>query len=157
MRFFSRDYIPVNIHQLRTDSKMAKWAVIYIIAYFVFLKKYFYSTCPVVVLTGFPCPACGMTRAVFLLLNLEFEAAFRTQPFVYALILLIVIFSFNRYILSKKTPKWFKWMAIFCLFGMIAFYIWRMITIFPGEPPMSYYPENLSARLFRLIKLLLAQ
>lgn len=156
MRFFSRDYYLDNITQVKTDSKMAKWAVMYIIAYFVVLKRFFYSTCPVVILIGYPCPACGMTRAVFHLLNFEFRAAFETQPFVYFIVLLIVIFAFNRYILLRKTPEWLKWMTIIVLFGMIVFYVWRMITVFPGEPPMSYYSENLLAKMLRLIKVIFA-
>lgn len=45
------------------DIKDIKWAIIVVIAYFVLAKNYLYSLCPMVVITGFPCPGCGLTRA----------------------------------------------------------------------------------------------
>lgn len=81
---------------------MAKWVIIFIIAYFVFLKNFLYSTCPLVILTGFPCPMCGMTRAGFALLRLNFGEAFHIHPFIYPIIFMIVIFCINRYLSAKK-------------------------------------------------------
>ena len=61
---------------LWNDIKQAKWVIIFIIAYFAFMKNFLYSTCPSVLLTGYPCPACGMTRAAFCLLRMDFKGAF---------------------------------------------------------------------------------
>lgn len=152
MRRFLRHYILSVKNQVNTDVLQARWAIIFIIAYFAFLRKFFYSTCPVVVITGFPCPACGMTRAAFQLINLDFSGAFKTQPFIYVVSIIMILFFVNRYILLKKTPEWLKWMTVCCVLGMIVFYIWRMITCFPGEPPMSYYQDNLLAKMLRLIR-----
>ena len=65
------------------DIKDMKWAVILITAYFALGWKYLYSLCPVVVITGFPCPGCGLTRAGVRLLRLDFAGAFGIQPFIY--------------------------------------------------------------------------
>ena len=152
MRYFLRHYILSVKNQVNTDVLQAKWAIIFIIAYFSFLRKYFYSTCPVVIITGFPCPACGMTRAAFQLIDLDFTGAFKTHPFIYMIILIIVLFCVNRYVLLRKTPEYIKWLLISCIICMIGFYIWRMITFFPGEPPMSYYPDNLFSRIIKVLE-----
>lgn len=152
MRYFKRHYITSVMKKVNKDVLEARWAIIFIIAYFVFLKHYFYSTCPVVIVTGFPCPMCGMTRAAFQLMHFDFKGAFTTQPFIYAVVLIVLFFIFDRYILLRNTQKWLTWILILCIISMICFYIWRMIMCFPGEPPMSYYPDNLLAKIFDFIK-----
>ena len=84
------------------DIKSAKWAIGIIIAYFVFFKTVFYSMCPLVVLTGFPCPGCGLTRAGFAVLSFDFVRAWHIHPFIYPMMALIVLFFVNRYLLMKK-------------------------------------------------------
>ena len=49
---------------LKNDIKKAKWAVIFIIAYFVFGSQFLPGICPLVWITGFPCPACGLKRYI---------------------------------------------------------------------------------------------
>ena len=146
---YSVDRLKKSVHYLWMDIKSAKWVIIFIIAYFVFLKNFLYSTCPLVILTGFPCPMCGMTRSGFALLRLNFGEAFHIHPFIYPIIFMIVIFCINRYLLLKKTPEWMKWCMIFLLASMVLFYIWRMYRYFPGEPPMSYYYNNAASCFFR--------
>ena len=41
--------------------------------------------CPVQHFTGVPCPGCGMSRAAFALLRLDFSAAFRYHPMIFVL------------------------------------------------------------------------
>lgn len=130
------------------DIKTAKWAIMMIIAYFVIFRRFLYSMCPMVVVTGFPCPACGLTRAGFRVLHLDLAGAWRIHPFIYPIIVLILVFCVRRYILQKKNMEMLKWCVIIVMIGMILFYIWRMIRYFPGEPPMSYYYHNLLRRLW---------
>ena len=39
---------------LWNDIKQAKWVIIFMIAYFAFMKNFLYSPCPSVLLTGYP-------------------------------------------------------------------------------------------------------
>ena len=39
--------------------------------------------CPLQHFTGIPCPGCGMSRALFALLRLDFGAALRWHPMIY--------------------------------------------------------------------------
>lgn len=125
------------------DIKSAKWAIIVIIAYFVILRKIFHTICPVVLFTGFPCPACGLTRAGMRVLHLDFAGALHTHPFIYPIIVLAVIFFAERYILQKEKLNVSKWCAVLIIAGMILFYVWRMVRFFPDVPPMTYYNRNL--------------
>lgn len=125
------------------DIKDMKWAIIFFIAYFVFGKKYLHSLCPMVMITGFPCPGCGLTRAVFCLLRLDLSGAFRIHPFIYPIVIYIGLFGWNRYIRKQKTGIRLKILMLLLAVSMIVFYVWRMLKYFPGDPPMSYYSGNL--------------
>lgn len=117
------------------------------IAYFAFLKRFLYSTCPVVMITGMPCPGCGMTRAAFRVLRLDFAGAWRIHPFIYPIIILAFLFCVERYLFLKKEMKVLKILMIVIAVGMIVFYAWRIWKYFPGDPPMSYYHHNLIERI----------
>ncbi len=121
------------------DIKSAKWVIIAIITYFVFIRKFIMGFCPAVKILGVPCPSCGLTRAGLKVLQLDFKGAWELHPFIYAIILLVVLFVWNRYICLNKDMKWIQFLAVILLSGMCVFYIYRMFRYFPGEPPMSYY------------------
>ncbi len=125
------------------DIKSAKWVIIAIITYFVFLRKLIMGFCPAVRILGVPCPSCGLTRAGMKVLHLDFKGAWEMHPFIYGIILLVILFVWNRYICLRKDMKWLQFLAVIVLCGMCVFYIYRMIRYFPGEPPMSYYDGNL--------------
>lgn len=138
-----RQIIKDAFYMLWNDIKSAKWVIIFIIAYFVFMKKFLYSTCPVVLISGFPCPACGLTRAGFLMLEFDFAGAFHIHPFIFPIAGLTAAFCINRYLLIKRTPEWMKWCMIVLITGMVMFYIYRMVHVFPGDPPMGFYGGSL--------------
>ena len=125
------------------DIKDVKWAIMLIIAYFVLSLKYLYSLCPMVMITGFPCPGCGLTRAGFRLLRLDFTGAFRMHPFIYLIVVYAGMFGWNRYVRKQKMGKYLNAFLLLLMIGMVIFYIWRMANYFPGDPPMSYYRRNL--------------
>ena len=75
------------------DIKDVKWAIIIIIAYFVLGRYFLYSLCPMVMVTGLPCPGCGLTRAGFALLRLDLAGAYRIHPFIYPIAGYIAVFG----------------------------------------------------------------
>lgn len=118
--------------------------------YFLIGRFFLYSLCPMVVLTGFPCPACGMTRAVLSVLRGNFEAAWQLHPFSYVFLLLAAVFAVRRYFLKKDERCLVKYAAA-AVIGMILFYIYRMVRFFPGEAPMNYYYGSLIYRIFSVV------
>ena len=82
-------------------------------------------------LTGFPCPACGLTRAGIRLLHLDFKGAWKMHPFIYAFAAGVVIFAWKRYICKKLIGKWFKTGCVVCVVLMVIYYVWRMYRYFP--------------------------
>lgn len=136
------------------DVKEAKWVIIVVITYFVFMELFVGGMCPAVLLSGYPCPACGMTRALKHVLHFQFTAAWNMHPFIYLFIGMAVFTCINRYLMKKKLPKGFKWFLVSAFSAMLIFYAWRMIKYFPGEPPMSYYSRNLCNFLSTMIECL---
>ncbi len=120
--------------------------------YFLVMRKWFYSSCPSVVLTGFPCPGCGMTRAMILILKGRFAGAWRLHPFSYVWLIYGVVFLSRRYIFQKECRSILKYLLIIVV-GMVLFYIYRMIHFFPYEAPMTYYYGSVLYRGMKLLKL----
>ena len=60
--------------------------------------------CPLQHFTGVPCPGCGLSRALFALLRLDFAAAFRYHPMIYVLppVALYTLFG-KKPLLGSKT------------------------------------------------------
>lgn len=132
---------------LGKDLWTLRWVIVVFIAYFFVGKNFLYSLCPTVVITGFPCPGCGMTRAVFAVLRGDFVRAWQLHPFVYVLIIYVVTFAFRRYILQKEVKSMAKYLIVIAV-AMIGYYIFRMVKYFPQEAPMTYYYGSI---LYRLI------
>ena len=64
---------------------------LHIILLFALIAVFYLSFgCPVRLLTGVSCPGCGMTRALFALLKLDFSLAFEMHPLVLLLIVYII-------------------------------------------------------------------
>ena len=87
------------------DVWTLRYVILVFIVYFYIGRNFLYSMCPTVVLTGFPCPGCGMTRAVFAVLRGNFALAWQLHPFVYVLGGYVVVFAFRRYIMQKEVKS----------------------------------------------------
>lgn len=69
--------------------------------------------CPILAITGIPCPGCGMTRAFFSAARLDFIGAFRYHTMFWSVPLLYLCFLFD----GRLFPK--RWLNI--LFYLIIF------------------------------------
>lgn len=124
------------------DVRRLKAPLIVLTLYFIFMKKVFHMMCPMVLLTGFPCPGCGLTRAGVALLQGDFRTAWEQNLMIYPIVLFVIVYIVFRYFLKRDTKK-LSWLLLVILAAMIVYYIYRMCRYFPGEPPMSYYHDAL--------------
>jgi|GEM_PF-219348 len=129
------------LHLVWRDVRENKEVILIVALYFFIIGTFFRTSCSLVLTTGYPCPACGMTRAGRSLLAGNFLRAWALHPFIYPVVLLVVVAFVKRYFCKQSLQSLKKWLVILLVFACI-FYIYRMYRYFPGEPPISYYREN---------------
>ncbi len=99
--------------------------------------------------TGIPCPSCGLTRSVILLLQFKFKEAFDYHPLVYLLPIWIPLLGYG---ILKENGKFVTY-TIYSI-GIIAVGVWifRMFLYFPDVEPMTYRWESLFGNIIRGIQ-----
>ncbi len=83
---------------------------------------YFTHGCPIRFFTGISCPGCGMSRALWALLRLDFPLAFEMHPLVFLLPVAVLVY-FTRRLIPKKFLRLLYACAIILL---ITVYILRI-------------------------------
>lgn len=105
------------------------------------LSLFFRGACPIWLVVGLPCPACGMTRAFSAVMQLDFAGAFRMHPLWWLVPLLPPAFALGE--------KWRERVALVALVLIIGAYVVRMVVLFPQGEPMVV---NEYAPLMRLLR-----
>lgn len=109
--------------------------------------------CPMVYTIGFPCPACGITRAMSLFLRGDFAGAWQMHPFFYVLLAAAVTAAVFRYGL-RQDISWMKYIIGGIILCGILYYVYRMAVYFPNQEPMTYYGGSILSRIKKLHLLL---
>lgn len=118
---------------------------------FLCAASYFFGgSCWLRLSTGFPCPACGFTRACLLLLKGDVAGAWQMHAMVFPVLFGIPVFLFSKYFLENGRNIW-KWYGIILCIVAVCYYIWRMIHYFPHTEPVIYYSRNLLAELLHKV------
>lgn len=136
--------------RLINDLKAFYPAIIAFAIYNIIVRKMFHAYCPFLILTGFPCAGCGMTRAVFYILTGRIRRGMALNPAAPMWIVFLLWFFAERY-LRGRTPKYVK--AVLAMVVVITFgiYLYRMLHFFPGSPPLVFYRNNLISRALRMM------
>lgn len=106
-----------------------------LLLYFI-LNKYLNFSIPCIFheITDLYCPGCGITRMFFSLIELDFYHAFRSNPLVFVLLCLYLIYLIFKVVLPKdlKIPNsiYYVLLVIVILFGIL-----RNISIFDFLAP----------------------
>ena len=66
-------------------------AVFLVLGAYIFLSLKLRIYCPIKRITGFSCPACGSTRAIFSLLRLDIRGYMSYNPFALPLLFVLVM------------------------------------------------------------------
>jgi len=126
-----------------------KGAIISLVIYYFLTEQVFHSFCPMVIVTGLPCPGCGITRSIFYLFTGQFGKSYELSPFAIFWILSGIWFIYRRYVEGKKVKGIYPIIGCICA-AMIVYYVYRMCTVFPSIPPMIYKKDNVINSLLRL-------
>ena len=129
-------------------------AIILFIGFNIVVRTVFHAFCPFLIITGFPCAGCGMTRAVFCFLTGQFERGMNLNPAAPFWIVWIFLFVIDRYAYGKNS-KWIKVLLGIIVSITMVIYLYRMLTQFPSYPPMTYYKNNILAKYGTFLKELL--
>lgn len=116
------------IKQIWQDVKTYGWAILVAIACLFVLWILFHRICIFAIVTGLPCPGCGLTRATLALFRLDFKLAFSYHPFVYPITILGIVAIINRYFRRNPQPRWIFFAIIFLCISMLIYYIFRFAT-----------------------------
>lgn len=115
-----------------------------VVIYTILVNLIFHAFCPMVVVTGLPCPGCGMTRSLFFLATGRIERSLWMHPMGIPIACLIFYFLWNRYILGKNA-KGMKFLIIAAIVLLVVLYLWRMHLYFPARAPYVYREDNILA------------
>lgn len=101
-------------------------------------------------ITGFPCPGCGGTRAALLILQGRPQEAFRMNPAVFVWIPYVLFLLWQRYLCAPGGPrsrKIRKRLSLICTAAVclvtVGCYMAGMASGFPLQEPYTYYAGNL--------------
>ncbi|MCL1883912.1 MAG: DUF2752 domain-containing protein [Defluviitaleaceae bacterium] len=129
--------------------------ILAICAYFIVTSLFLGNICPSMIIIGLPCPACGLTRATFLLITGNFSESFNMHPLLVP-ILLFVTAIFTLKLFRPEKIKIMQVPSIILLFSTITLYIFRMINLFPYYPPMTINRNSMLHNTIELFQNLLS-
>lgn len=99
-------FILKGIKNFLSDLYHNRIAILCIIIYMSVTQYLFHSVCPIAILFGFPCPACGLTRAGISFLTAHFSTAFQMNPCIFLLIPYFLYLWIYKYIFEKSRLIW---------------------------------------------------
>lgn len=80
-------------------------AIVALAGYWTVTHLLFDRFCPMQILLGLPCPGCGMTRSLGLVLTGHLAAAWKMQPPVYGWMVAGVVFGVQRYLVNREESE----------------------------------------------------
>lgn len=141
-----RNRVADGLRLLKKDLYRGRYVIAGVAAYYLVMRLAFGISCPSVLVTGRPCPACGMSRAFLLLIRGELGEALAYHPFIIPVLALAGVFLVRRYFLGRSVRILLKYLVILAA-AMLLFYLFRMKVYFPHTPPLTFYDDNLINRM----------
>lgn len=153
--------------QLKEDIRGYYKGILLVFAYIIVADSLLGKMCPMVLFTGLPCPACGLTRAGLDVMCFHFADAWRMNPVIFPIGAFLLYFILCRYVFQRAVTGW-KWMLWVILIALLLVYMVRMGNflellrislegkkeeIFPNivGTPFSYYKRNLFYFFYQLM------
>lgn len=136
--------------------------LLFLVLYFPVTEFCFGTSCAIQSTLGFPCPACGSTRAALALLHGNWREALRWHPLIFlSLFLLAAALLYYLYCAYQRelsriqgvawsAPRWSRSLrvavaAVLLLYFVV--YIYRMSRDYPSVPPLTYNYKSWLGRI----------
>ena len=142
-----KKYIKAVGIRIITDVKGYGVAVAAVLLYAVAVNLIFHAFCPLVILSGFPCPGCGVSRATLCFMTGRWQSAWQMNPVIFPIVLFAAYFCLCRYLLGRKVKGAKTGIAVILVLLFVV-YCLRMYFYFPDRIPYVYEEENVLARIF---------
>lgn len=128
------------------DIKEYRWIVIAFVLWNIIVRTIFHAFCPFLIIFGIPCAGCGMTRAMWFILTGQVERGIRLNPSAPVWLFFLGYIFVMRYVFGKKIKGIYILLGIAVVISM-GIYIYRMVTLFPGNPPLVFYYNCIMERV----------
>ena len=138
-----RKILRFNKKILISDLKVWTPAIVIYLLYHFFAIKLFRASCPLILLFGIPCPGCGMTRAIRMVLTLQFEKAYFLNPLAFLWVPFLLYVLFTRYFYRENKRITYILLSILIILTF-ARYFYGMISYYPNRIPYVYTSRNLT-------------
>lgn len=134
------------IDRVKKDIRQYWMAGVVFIVYYLIVRAIFDAFCPFLVVTGFPCAGCGLTRAGLHLLRGDISRAAALNPSIFLVALFLLYCGYFRYLKGTKV-RGFS-LALGALTAVtIVIYLYRMYLYFPDRAPYVYHKKNLLSEI----------
>lgn len=128
------------IKRIGQDLYRLRVALPVLLIYGLTTQLIFGTVCPFAILSGFACPACGMTRAALLFLIGRPLQSFSLHPMPLFWLALILYLGYFRYLRNKHAPFIWPLTVTVCL-ATFACYFYRMNAgTLPDVPASKILP-----------------
>lgn len=139
------------IRRIWADIRKYGVAILIVVLFYFAMHLVFDVFCPMILMTGFPCPGCGLTRSILFFMQGQFVRSFAIHPLGCFVVLFLGYCGLFRYILGKRIPA-VKWLAVVFLIAALMLYAWGMWKYFPHKPPYTYKADNLLQKVLQIYK-----
>lgn len=142
------------MRRIGQDIKNLWPTVLALSVYTILVNVMFHAFCPMLLITGIPCPGCGMSRALLLLLMGHPAESVEMHPLAPLVLVLLIYIGWNRYIIGRKS----KMVPLFTGIGVVLLvicYLIRMYYLFPENQPLLYMEDNLFSQTIPYYKQIL--
>ena len=113
--------------RIRKDILSIRVPFLFLILYILITQYFFHCFCPMAILTGFPCPACGLTRAACHLLTGDIRQAALENATIFLWVPFLFYLAINRYVIGRK-PRRITFSTILLCLATLFYYVARIRT-----------------------------